>query len=118
GPGGTLRLGGGHLGRHRRGGGGRDRRGFGGGRRRRDRGLHELGQRRRRLTDRGGHRNATLRRLFRGDRRLRRRFGWEVAGVDPGGHADAAERGLGFRLAEVDVGLQGVQWHPTLAVPF
>src|SRR6185312_15873193 len=42
--------------------------------------------------------------------------GEDVALVDPDLHADATER-LGFGQAVVDVGAQGVQRHPALAVP-
>src|SRR5262249_5523741 len=43
--------------------------------------------------------------------------GQDVALVDPDLHADASERGTGLGLAVVDVGPQGVQRHPALAVP-
>jgi hypothetical protein len=43
--------------------------------------------------------------------------GQAVAAVDPALDADDAVRGLGFREAVVDVGLQRVQRHATLAIP-
>ena len=46
-----------------------------------------------------------------------RLVGEDVALVDPDLHADAAEGGAGLAEAVVDVGPQGVQRHPALAVP-
>src|SRR4029077_6068428 len=69
--------------------------------------------------ERGGHvhRDAGVGRLLGGGRRVRRRLGREVAGIDPGRNANPSKRRLGFSLAEVDVGLQRVERDATFAVP-